>query len=96
MALKRNKVISEQDTYTYCFRLSEIISFFEEKIDKILEHIKECNKINIKIEDSSYDLISALCKIYKDAGWNVSYTYSSPISVDSDYKEHDYYILTFN
>lgn len=71
--------------------------FFEEKIDGILEHIKDYDRIDIKIEDSSYDIISILCKIYKDAGWNVSYTYCNPIPVEGlEFKEHDYYILTFS
>lgn len=92
MALERNKIISKSNTYTYCFRLSEIVSFFEEKIDGILEHIKDYDRIDIKIESSDYDLISILSKIYKDAGWNISTYFTG----GSEFKERDYYILTFS
>jgi hypothetical protein len=93
MALERDKIISKPNIYTYCFRLSEIVSFFEEKIDKILESIKDYDRINIKIEDADYNIVSTLCELYKNTGWNVSYTFR-PGSLE--YKERDYYILTFN
>jgi hypothetical protein len=93
MAIERKKIISEVNTYTYCFKLSEIISFFESKIDRILEHMKDYNKIDIKIENVDYYIVTSICELYKSSGWNVSYKFCAG---SSDLKERDYYILTFN
>jgi len=78
MAVKREDLIDESNSYIYRFRELEIIEFFEKKIDAILTSYFDNpihNKVVIKIESTDYQMITKLCDLYKDTGWNVSYKF---------------------